>query len=317
MRRRRLTGTLLDPDPPLRHFIHSGAAILDCVLGGGWACGRIVNVVGDRSAGKTLLAIEACANFSRQFPGCPIWYNEVEAAFDESYARQLGIPVDKIHFVGKNDPEQKCFTVEDFYEDLCRRIDEVKGKEQGFYLLDSLDALSDEAERSRDIRKGSFGASKAAQMSELFRRINQDIAGAGITVMIISQLRDKIGVTFGEKKTRSGGHSLDFYASQILWLAHLGRIVKTVSGVKRAVGVKVKAQCKKNKIAPPFRECDLPILFGYGVDDLTANIDWLKEITQAPDPKSVTRDEVAQMVVQAWKELEEQFEPNSKKYGEV
>jgi len=94
----------------------------------------------------------------------------------------------------------------------------------------------------------------------------------------VSQLRDKIGVTFGETKTRSGGKALDFYASQIMWLAEIAKIKRKIGDVERVVGVDVKARVKKNKVGLPFRECEYPILFGYGVDDLLAMVSWLYDV---------------------------------------
>ena len=327
MKRHRLTGSI---NPP-REFIPSGAAILDCVLGGGWAVGRIGNIVGDKSSGKTLCLIEACANFAEKYPDAPIWYNEAEAAFDEEYAKTLGIPINKVDFIGKNNEKEKCFTGEDFFNDLNKRLDSLQKGEKGLYCLDSLDALSDEAELERAIDKGSYGGAKAKKLSELFRRLNKRVSEAGITVLIVSQIRDKIGITFGETKGRSGGHALDFYASQIVWLSQVKTMVKISGGVKRAIGIRVKAKCKKNKVGPPLRECEFPILFGYGVDDYSANLEWLKEVgmldragfkSEPEMTKAISsfhrgsrEDRIAPrltlgfLVRNVWKEIEHRFDP--------
>ncbi len=121
-------------------------------------------------------------------------------------------------------------------------------------------------------------------MSETFRRITSDISDTNTTLFVISQIRDKLNVTFGETKTRSGGRALDFYASQIVWLAEVGKIKKTVHGAGRVVGVNVLCKTKKNKIAPPFRECEIVIYFNYGVDDEESMINWLKKNQQAGIP---------------------------------
>src|ERR1019366_4415396 len=104
-------------------------------------------------------------------------------------------------------------------------LDKTKPGQPGLYILDSLDALSDRAELERKIDEPSFGAGKAKQMSQLFRRLIRKINKTDVAVIIISQIRDNIGVRFGDKTTRSGGHALDFYASQVLKLAHLKNIV--------------------------------------------------------------------------------------------
>ena len=125
-----------------------GGTILDCVLGGGWAYNRVSNIVGDKSTGKTLLAIEACANFARLNPRSRIVYAECEASFDEDYAERLGLPLDRVDF-----PED-LDTVEDLFEDLESRLDTPS---RLMYVIDSLDAISDRAEQGRKIDQGTYG----------------------------------------------------------------------------------------------------------------------------------------------------------------
>lgn len=304
----------------------TGCQLLDCVLGGGWALGRTANIVGDKSTGKTLLAIEAAANFAKIYPKGKIWYNEVEAAFDEGYAESLGLPLSRTEFI----PE--CTTVEDVFEDLEKRVKSCTT--QGLYILDSLDALSDRAEQKRDLDEGTYGTGKSKAMSQMFRRLIQPMASGNVTFIIISQIRDNIGVMFGKKHTRSGGKALDFYASQVIWLAYLKKLVQTRSGVKRPVGIHVKVQCQKNKCGPPFRECEFPIMFNYGVDDVNAHLKWLEEVKRLKDlgygakaseawrafadmdddTFDEKRQELARHVKKAWGEIEKDFEPARRKY---
>lgn len=311
-------------------FIHSGCTALDMVLGGGWALGRMANIVGDRSTGKTLIAIEACANFARQYPNGKIYYREAEAAFDKGYAASLGMPVDKINFA------EDFLTVEDFYEDLNNVLENTPDDEPGLYIVDSLDALSDRAELDRDIDKGSFGAEKAKKLSELFRRLVRGVEKKSVSLIIVSQLRDNIGAMFGEKHKRSGGHAMDFYASQIIWLHHAGMLKKTIKKVERPYGILVKAKCKKNKVSMPFRECGFEIHFGYGIDDLSASADWLYEVGRLDelgmgskktdftkelrklddDERDVLANKASKLVRRLWPEIEEQFLPKRKKYGD-
>jgi recombination protein RecA len=258
-------------------FISSGSTLLDLAMGGGWAENRIANIVGDKSTGKTLLCIEATANFAIKYEKGRIRYREAESAFDKGYAQALGMPIDRIDFGSK-----KIETVEDLFEDLTKICEKARQKE--LVVVDSLDALSDRSEMDRDIDEGSYGANKAKKMSELFRRLTQTMSDKDVTLIIVSQVRDKIGAMFGAKFTRTGGRALDFYASQVLMLAHLGRITKTVRGLNRATGVKVKGKLDKNKISLPFRECEFPIHFGYGVDDAQSMIDWMK-LTKGFKPK--------------------------------
>lgn len=263
-------------------FIPSGCKLLDLALGGGWAEGRIANIVGDKSTGKTLLWIEAAANFIKKHPHGVVRVRETEAAFDEPYAQTLGLPLDRCE-MGKKPLE----TVEDMYEDmewcLKRAVDKNGKKVPQLYVVDSLDALSDRGEMDRDMDKGSFGAEKAKIMSEVFRRLNVPIEEAQMTVIIISQIRDKIGVTFGRKWKRSGGKALDFYASQVVMLSEIGKIYKTVSGIKRPIGIDVKAKIEKNKISMPYREAEFSILFGYGTDDYNSCMAFLKQVGKQND----------------------------------
>lgn len=324
-------GLYFEPSPSLE-FFSSGCALLDCVLGGGWCLGRISNIVGDRSSGKTLLGIEATANFLRAFPKGRAYYREAEAAFDESYAKHLGMPIDKVDFL----KDRPLTTVEDFYEDLDKEVLPKLGGDPGLYILDSLDALSDQAELKREFDEASFGGTKAKQMGALFRRLVQKVENKRLALLIISQVRDNIGVAFGEKHTRTGGKALDFYASIVLWLSHKKTLDRTVNKVKRPTGVLVKAKCKKNKISLPMRECEFPIVFAYGVDDVRANVDWLESIGRLDvldltpgkavdqffkDLAGAGKEEfdgirtlVAGEVKQVWKEVESSFLTERRKY---
>lgn len=252
-------------------FVSTGCMVIDEALGGGPVLGRCINIVGDKSAGKTLLAMEICANFIRSYPDGWCRYGEAEAAFDKPYAGALGIPIDKIIF---NPDDQPLETVEDLYDDLVDHMDRFKDR-PGLYIIDSLDALSDAAEMDRDFDEGSYGGAKPKAIGKLFRMLINRMEKQRVLFVVVSQIRDKLNVTFGETKTRSGGRALDFYASQIMWLAEISKEKKTINGIDRIVGVNVEAYVKKNKVGLPFRRARYPVLFGYGVDDLTAGVQWL------------------------------------------
>jgi protein RecA len=263
-------------------FFSSGCKTIDLALGGGWVCGRVSNVVGDKSSGKTLMAIEAMANYARTFPDASkfkIRYYEVEEAFDDGYAEVLGMPLNRVERGGES-----ADTVQEFARDLTAFCKKIPAGGGGLYIVDSLDALSDEGEINAKIdkktgqEKGTYGMGKAKEMSRMFRRLIRKIKRANVHLMVISQIREKINVSFGEKYTRAGGKALDFYASHVVWLAEIGKVYKVRNSVKRAVGVQVKLRVKKNKVALPFREVEYPILFAYGTDDLRAALEWLDEV---------------------------------------
>jgi recombination protein RecA len=288
----------------------------------------MVNIVGDKSTGKTLLAIEAAANFYNEHPEAQLVYAETEAAFDPGYAESLGMPVEAIEF-----PE--IYTVEDLFKDIESRIEE-KGDIPMLYIVDSLDALSDQAEQKLDIAEGTYGTQKAKQLSKLFRKLIKKIKSSNTTLMIVSQIRDKLdAVAFGKKHVRSGGRAMDFYASQVLWLAHVGYLQKQRKGVKRPIGITVKGKAEKNKVGPPFRECSFPLIFGYGVEDLPASLEWLVDVGRW-DMLGMTKEETSKAaknyatmdqaqydelllkstaaVKEAWADIERDFLPTRKKY---
>ena len=312
-------------------FISSGCATLDLALGGGWAEEKVINVVGDKSSGKTLIAIEAAANFAKKYPKGMIRYREAEAAFLPSYAEALGMPVGRVDF---GEPIE---TIEDLFEDLTRTLEAAKTPE--LYIIDSLDALTDRAELLRDIDEGTYGANKPKQLSQMFRRLVRKMSSKRVTLMVISQVRSNIGISFGRGTTRSGGRALDFYASQVLYLTSGELESREYRGLKRVTGIDVRARVDKNKIALPFRDAEFKIVFGYGVDDVGSCLDWLRKTKFLPDVgisntikvadlKAIKRaylsgedaeddptpEEIRAAVTSRWYEVEDRFLPKKRKY---
>jgi RecA/RadA recombinase len=188
---------------------------------------------------------------------------------------------------------------------------------------------------ARDIDEGTFGAEKAKKLSQLFRRLTQKMAEKRVTLMIISQVRSKIGFTMGRSTTRQGGLALDFYASQVLYLSQVNRLVKTISGITRVVGISILAKLDKNKVGANYREAEFDIIFGYGVDDVRACLKWLdeakslaeagvakdkikgygREIQKWPDDEYVAElDRIHALVDRRWREIELEFLPPRQKY---
>lgn len=288
-------------------FFSTGCTLLDCVIGGGWCLSRVDNIVGDKSSGKTLLAMEAVANFFMTFSNGWADYVEAESAWDPEYARALGIPVDKLGF--KDDID----TIEGLFKFILEKITTNAKRRPGLIIVDSLDALSDAAEMEREVDKGTYGAAKAKQMSQMFRRIVRQLARANIALIIVSQVRENMNAgAFAEKYTRSGGKALDFYASRILWLGYKGSIKKTVRGVTRPIGVEVRARCKKNKVGLPMRECDFNIRFGFGVQDKEASETFLKLVNR-PVPTDPTA--LREATIREWYDIEKKLLPEKGKYA--
>lgn len=335
--RRRVELPPEQPDPddllgPPTGFLNTGSTMLNLVLGGGWAKHRVFNVVGDKSSGKTLLAIEACAIHAQEHGADSIRYVEAESAFDARYAESIGMP----RGLRTTDDIQ---TVEQWEDDLVAFLESrQKGDEDSLYIVDSLDALSDTAEMARDNEKGSYGAAKAKKISEMFRKRIKLIAERRCTLGIISQIRDVLNSTgFGETKKRSGGKALDFYASQVVWLAHTKQLKRTTLGIERVVGSKVEVQTKKNKVGPPFRKAEMDVIFSYGVDDEISMLNWLvsnkatnllpitpeeMKAAIASCRKARERDALADLtlelreaVTKHWMRVEEALRPPMSKYG--
>jgi recombination protein RecA len=330
-------------------FIPTGSRLLDRALGGGWAQSRVANIVGDRSTGKTLLAIEAAANFSRLYPQGrnDIGYRESEHAFLPDYARTLGMPLERLDNwdARRGELTHRYTMIEDMFDDLSDVIAKQKQKQAGrkqpppyLHITDSLDALSDEAEQARDIRKGTYGAKKPKILSELFRRLCGPLEQANITLLIINQVRSKIGMHFGRDVERTGGRALDFYASQAIYLADIGKEKRTVRGQDRITGVNILAKVDKNKISQSYRAVEFPILFGYGIDDVRSCLNWLYEIkalkdfqfkdqTKAGITKYLTKfegytkeqrdeevDELHLLIDKHWFAIERELAPKRRKY---
>jgi recombination protein RecA len=315
-------------------FVNTGCAILDCALGGGYPLGRTVNIVGDRSTAKTAMATEAMINFVNAYPDGDAVYRETEAAFDTNYAEAMGLPLDKINFGPEDEP---LSTVEQFIRDFDVFLDtQLKKKRPGIYVLDSLDALSDDEEMENDVGKATYGMAKAKKLSIMFRKATRKQEQAKVLLLIISQVRDNIGAgLFGEKHKRSGGKALDFYASQVIFLAHLKTLKKTISKVERPIGIDIRAKIRKNKVGLPFREVDFSFLFGFGIANIEASLSWLrevgrldtidlketeykeylKELSNLSDPEfhEETR-KVTKALKSTWAEIEETFIPTRKKY---
>ena len=225
-------------------FLPSGCTTLDCALGGGWAERRVVNIVGDKSSGKTLLVFEAAANFLINMEGGRVQYDECESAFDPRYLANLGVPIDRINFA------ERLNTVEDMFDSLN---DSIKRKVPTLEIVDSLDALSDKAEMDREFGDATYGTGKARDLSKLFRMLVRDMERSHLTLMIVSQVRSRIGMSFGRQTTRAGGRALDFYASQVVYLQHTSTINRTINNVKRPVSYDITAKVDKNKVGPPLR----------------------------------------------------------------
>ena len=297
---------------------------------------------------KTGNSVEACINFMLKYPNGRVYYIETEAALDKELASKVGLTFNQKNIILVED----IVTIEGLYNKLLElsgvtEDDEVAKLDKNIkintiptlVIVDSMDGLSDAAELERDIEEKSFAMTKAKQSHALFRKLTRKIWLSNITLGIVSQVKDNIGVTFGNKETIACKHALEFFSSQRLWLAHLGMITKTIDGIDMPIGNKIKARCAKNKVGRPFRTCEFPIYYEMGINDLESNINWLGAINKLNNfdfkkynieiPKRFStlmekcienekfneiRQEISNYAICCWKEIESKFCPPYKKY---
>jgi recombination protein RecA len=328
-------------------FLNSGSTLLNLAASqkgkdGGWARGRVINLVGDSSSGKSALALEVCAQSlyniknieSKIYPKpqkVSIVYNNVEGVMDFPISQMFGEKFNnEIEWI-------QTPTCEGFGKDYQQRVRNLKSGEFLLYILDSIDALTTEASSERMDQLltdkkvgGSYGLEKPKFFSsEFFNHLCGIMKGKDSTLVCISQVRQNIGIMFGEKLTRTGGKALDFYAHQVCWLATIEKMKKTFRNQDRIYGVKIRARFKKNKTAIPYRECDFSIIFNFGIDDVNSMLDFCfgpksKEMTW--NDQEMKRGDLVELIDNSkedylllqeltekiWHEIEEGIKPRRK-----
>ena len=268
----------------------TGCDLLDLVTGGdkgvyGFPCGKFLNIVGDRSSGKTFCANEIIAAAYHKYPKDKFrWvYDDCERGYSFDTQSMYGFDI------VPQDPEEviASTTVEEAFCHISDFADGLDADQFGIYVLDSLDGLTSEEQNEqaedrlkafhsgKEYDKGSYGMGKPKYLSrEFFPQLCSKIQDKNILVIIISQVRDNIDMFSFEKYTRSGGKALDFYAHMVIWLATTKKIVKK----DRPVGVVVKAKVTKGKVPRPYRECFFTLLYDYGLDNIGTSIDYLYDL---------------------------------------